>query len=200
MPSWVMYKMDMDLMERRQSINRRLKTSILLMILCWGLSLLLIYVDTNNIFLILEVMLMMFHFEEYEREFMLTSCRMLISVLPTIVHLVSFYKINDIMKESKNLHLEEIKYARKKRYEEERKGVQNFLNYAAKLSRSDQIELLNYIKDELRKIEKEYKTYTWSSDEYSLCYIQKELEDMLFPSIIEDEKSSAKCRKRNDNV
>ena len=188
--------MDYELKKRRLDINKKLKVTILVALLSWLGTWAIAFSSVDNVFLILEVMLTMLQVNELPRELLLMGCRLLISWLPTIVYLIGGYKVSELIKESKKLQEEETSYMRKKQFEEQKPQVQEILAEVEKLSRSEQMEYLNMVKDKLNELEKAKKINLKSTDDFRLCYLERELEDMLFPSTVDDSESYSRTRKK----
>lgn len=188
--------MDEELKKRRADINKKTKLTKFLMVFLWLGAMSILATGADQTLLMIEVMLIMLRVELLERELLLFFGKTVMTMLPATIYLVGDRKLSELKGESKKLRSEEMKYLRKKKFEEEKEKVQELLETAQKLSRKEQMQLLNTVKDELTKMEKAYKTEIKSTDEYSLCYVQKELEDILFPSVVDGVKDYTRAKKK----
>lgn len=170
--------------------------SLLIIILSSFGSWIIAFGGVENTFLLMEIMLRALQIDELQRELILASGRLLISMLPMTVSVLGNVKMYTLVKESKKLYAEEIDYLCKKMFEQKKPQIQELLENAERLPRSELMKILNMTKDQLMKIEKTKKVECKTSDELALDYLQSGLEDMLFPSVIDSEKGYSRVRKK----
>lgn len=189
--------MENEFKRRKIDNERKLRNTLLCLIINMFFQMWIAYVGIDNIMLMFEMMLVFIKISDYQRKLLLEFGRTTITFLPMVVLVMCNIKAKKLNKESQKVRDEEMEFLCKKAFEENKHEIDSLLEEGRCLSRAELINCLNKTKTELVKAEKNNKFKCPSLDILMLNYLQDGLEDILFPSVVEEEKKEyIKVRKK----
>lgn len=189
--------MENEFKNRKLENEKKSKRILLCLFLNIFFQLGIAYVNINNVMFMIEMMLSFIMVPEWQRMLYLDLGSVIMAFWPIVVTVMCNIKIVQLNKERQKIREEEIEYLCNKAFEENKHKFAEILEDGRNMSRSEQMAFLNRIKDNIVKAENNNKFKCKSADILMLNYLQDELEDILFPSVVEEErKEYTKVRKK----
>ena len=185
-----------DFAKRKRELKGQTNKLFIILILNMILSLFLGSELSNYGLFLVEIFLNFVQIEEIYINLIIMSAQLISTFGPAAISLLCGIKMLETNKENEKIRLEEAKYLSMQIFEENKPKVDEILEEGEKISRKELMDLLNMTKTELMKRENIKNKKVVGPDELLLAYFQKELEDILFPSVNEEDKGRSRTRKK----
>jgi len=198
-----------NILDKRNKLIKQRNVMNLLLFPCWMLSFFISIDSMIRVLPIIEFMSGVFKMDYLDRYMLLSFLEFFYRYLPTMIYIggrVYIFNLNKkIMGLEQGYDLDGIKENEKRETakaecvitdEEEVRRVYDIVERFANLSRSKQMEILNYIKGDLELYDKElsYKI-DLIGDKYK-DHLLTECEDILFPDFDDDKEKYTKKRRK----
>lgn len=115
--------------------------------------------------------------------------------LPTVSLVFGWIELRKVAKENFQLRKEEIEYEKMINFEEQKDLVQEVIDKFNNLDRSKQMELLNFVKTDIKNNQGYLFDQINLLEKDGLNLLQKEMEEVLFPSVLLKNEDIL-CKKR----
>ena len=194
-----------SILDRRNKLIRERNIMNLLLIPCWILSFFISITSIVNVLPIIEFLTIVLKMDYLDRYMLVSFLEFFFKYLPTMVYIGGRVYIFNLNKKIIKMELEndfEMIIEKEKmssQYdecviidEEEIRNVYDIVERFAKLPRSKQMEVLNYIKGDLELYDKELSSKIDRVRDKYMEYLMIECEDILFPDVDEDKKYTKK--------
>ena len=197
-----------SILDRRKNLIKKRNIINLMLIPCWMLSFFISIISIINVLPIIEFLTIIIKMDYIDRNILLSFLEFFYKYLPTMVYIggrVYIFNLNKKilkieMDNDFDLLLEKEKMLEKKQEyiivdEEEIRKIYDIVLKIEKLPRSKQMEVLNYIKGDLKLYDKELSSeIDLIGDKYKE-YLLIECEDILFPNVEYDVKKYIRKKK-----
>lgn len=181
-------ELDKILLRKKYLKKKSFRVMMLTMISYISLEI-IYYVGVFSVFPMIDLFLMVFSISENIRNFVILSFNLILLILRPISLIIGTNQMSKIRRESNELTMDIKQYIDKETSKRDTLIVNDIMNNFTNLSRSEQMQILNYTKDLLQegqvKKDKIHRDKRYIEidmlDDDAIDSLQEKIEDVLFP-------------------